>query len=261
MDCRESEQMMMADVDGELDAPTVACLRAHLATCAACRTAHAALSDLHAEIRQHATVHVAPSHLRHRIIASLPRKPARRKFAAWPWAWINFAAAAAFSAAFATMLMLRLSAPSPADQLEQEIVSSHFRSLMADHLTDVASSDQHTVKPWFTGKLDFSPPVFDLAQQGFPLIGGRLDYLAGRTVAALAYHRHKHVVNLFVWPEKPGTVASAAFRMSARQGYQLASWTEGGFRYEAVSDTNAQELTEFRRLLESQLRKASYGVE
>lgn len=257
MDCRESEQLIMAEVDGELDAGAIALLRAHVATCAACRAAHVALTALHVGIRRHATTYVAPPHLRHRIIAALPRAPARRKFAAWPWAWINFAAASAFSVAFATMLTLQLSTPSSADQLEQEIVNNHFRSLMADHLTDVASSDQHTVKPWFTGKLDFSPPVFDLAQQGFPLVGGRLDYLAGRSVAALAYRHRQHVVNLFVWPEKAGTVANTPFHMSTRQGYQVASWSGGGFRYEAVSDMNAQELAEFSRLLELHLKKDS----
>lgn len=250
MTCSESEQLMMADVDGELDATTLARLRAHLATCAECRTAHAALTDLHADIRRHAPTHLAPAHLRQQIIAALPRTPPRRRAATWPWAWINLGAAAAFGTAFATMLTLHMPAPSSTNQLEQEVVDNHFRSLMANHLTDVASSDQHTVKPWFTGKLDFSPPVFDLAPQGFPLVGGRLDYLAGRTVAALAYRHHQHVLNLFVWPEKSGSLVSSPLHMSVRQGYQLASWSEGGFRYEAVSDLNVEELAQFRRQLE-----------
>lgn len=255
MDCKESKQLMMADADGELDAATVARLRAHLATCVDCRAAHGAVIGLHAQIRRHMTAHVAPVHLRQRIIAALPRAPARRKVAAWPWAWINLGAAAAFGTAFATMLTLQLSVPSSTDQLEQEVVDNHFRSLMADHLTDVASSDQHTVKPWFTGKVNFSPPVFDLVQQGFPLVGGRLDYLAGRAVAALAYRHRQHVVNLFVWPEKAGVSMSTPLHMSARQGFQLVSWSGGGFRYEAVSDLNAEELAQFKLLLELQLHK------
>lgn len=257
MVCSESEQLLMADVDGELDAADAARLRAHLAACDACRTAHAALTGLHKAIKRQATAYVAPSHFRQLLAASLPRAQARRKFAAWPWVWINFGAAVAFSSAFAVMLALHVSVPSASDLLEQEIVNDHFRSLMAEHLTDVASSDKHTVKPWFSGKLDFSPPVFDLAQQDFPLIGGRLDYLAGRTVAALAYRHRKHVINLFVWPEQAGIVANKPLHLSTRQGYQLASWSENGFHYEAVSDMDVQELGEFRRLLALHSKKES----
>ena len=253
MECKASEQLLMSEVDGELDAAAVANVRAHLATCTECRAAHAGLISLSAEIKRQATAHVAPSHLRHQIIASLPSAPARRKFAGRPWGWVNFAATA-FSAVLVTTLVLHQSTTPLPDQVEQEIVNSHFRSLLADHLTDVASSDQHTVKPWFSGKLDFSPPVFDFAQQGFPLIGGRLDYVAGRTVAALAYRRRQHVVNLFVWPELNGSKANATLQVSSRQGYQVAKWSEGGFRYEAVSDANAQELAELRHLLDLRLK-------
>lgn len=254
MECKESEQLLMADVDGELDAATVSQLRAHLAVCPACCAAHAGLAGLHVEIKRQATTYVAPSHLRHRIITALPSTPVHRKFAGWSWGWINFAATA-FSAVFITTLVLHQSVPSPTDTLEQEIVNSHFRSLLADHLTDVVSTDQHKVKPWFTGKLDFSPPVFDFAQQGFALIGGRLDYVAGRTVAALAYRRHQHIVNLFVWPEQGESVPGTTLHVSSRQGYQLAKWSEGGFSYEAVSDLNAEELAELRNLLDLRLKK------
>ena len=201
MDCRQSEQLIMADVDGELDAATVAQLRAHLATCAGCRTARAALTDLHADIRSHATTHAAPTHLRQQIVAALPSTQARRGVSVWPRTWIKLGAAVAFSSAFASVVTLHFTTAPFGDQLEQEVVDNHFRSLMVDHLTDVASSDQHTVKPWFTGKLNFSPPVVDLMQQGFQLVGGRLDYLGGHTVAALAYRHRQHVINLFVWPD------------------------------------------------------------
>ena len=260
MDCRESEQLIMAEVDGELDASAIAHLRAHLATCAACSAARAALKGLRAALKQQTTVHVAPTELRQRV-ALLARQtmrtmPVRRRLAGGlPWAWINFGAVAVFSAVFASMLLFHPSAPNATEQLEQEIVSSHFRSLMVDHLTDIASSDQHTVKPWFSGKLDFSPPVFDLAAQGFALIGARLDYLDGRTVAALAYRRHKHVLNLFVWPSKSD--ATAPLHISSRQGYQIASWSAGGFRYEAISDMNVHEFEEFKRQLELQLKQGN----
>jgi anti-sigma factor RsiW len=122
---------------------------------------------------------------------------------------------------------------------------------MADHLADVASSDQHTVKPWFSGKLDFSPTVVDFAQQGFPLIGGRLDYLNQRPVAALAYRHRQHVVNLFVWPDK--TRRDAPQQIVSRQGYQLIHWTEAGMCYWVISDMNIQDLSEFKRLLVTQI--------
>jgi anti-sigma factor RsiW len=248
MDCKQAEQMMMADLDGELDAPGVVHLRAHLASCDACRAAHAGLARLGAMVRDEAGGHPAPAHLRQRIMAALPAAaPARRPVRNWPWAWINFGAAAAFGLLLATTELLPLLKASPVDQLEQEVVNSHFRSLMADHLTDVASSDQHTVKPWFAGKLDFSPPVVDLAAQGFPRVGGRRDSRGGRTVAGLAYRRHQHVINLFIWPA--GDAGSAALRISSRQGYQIASWRENGFEYKAVSDMNGQDLASFERLL------------
>lgn len=177
-----------------------------------------------------------------------PPRPRRAAILSrWPWTWINLGAAAVSTAAFAVTLGLYLAQPSPAEQLEQELVASHFRSLLPDHLTDVASTDQHTVKPWFTGKLDFAPPVTDLAAQGYPLIGGRLDYIRQRPVAALAYRHRKHVLNLYEWPA-PAASAQAP-RASVRQGYQLLRWTQGGMQYAAISDMAAPDLVQFAQLL------------
>ncbi|MGD1089955.1 MAG: anti-sigma factor, partial [Verrucomicrobiota bacterium] len=133
--------------------------------------------------------------------------------------------------------------PSAEQRLTQEVVSSNIRSLMADHMLDVVSTDQHTVKPWFNGKLDFSPPVKDLAAQEFPLIGGRLDYIGGRSVAALIFHRNKHVINLFIWPvnEKDSKPAASA----SIQGYNVIHWSEAEMTFWAVSDLNEKELLEF----------------
>ena len=118
-----------------------------------------------------------------------------------------------------------------------------MRSLMAEHLFDVRSSDQHTVKPWFTGKIDFAPEVTDFAAQGFPLVGGRLDYVAGRSVAALVYQRNKHVINIYIWPGETGSA------ITQKDGFNFDHWTEHGMTYWAVSDLNSMELDQLARLI------------
>jgi anti-sigma factor RsiW len=136
------------------------------------------------------------------------------------------------------------------DVLARELISSHVHSLMATHLTDVLSSDGHTVKPWFKGQLDFSPPVKNLSKEGFALVGGRLDYVGDRPVAAIVYQRRKHVINLFVWPSTSESAVSTTTQ--TRQGYHMINWTEGGLTFWAVSDLNEEELGEFVRLVQNQ---------
>jgi anti-sigma factor RsiW len=138
--------------------------------------------------------------------------------------------------------------PDPVDAVAQEVVSSHVRASMGEHLFDVRSTDQHTVKPWFLGKLDFSPPVNDLAQAGFPLTGGRLDYVAGRTVAALVYMRGQHTINVFVWPDASDVTRSSAARTI--RGFHVRHWTLGGMSYWAVSDVNDADLDQFVHALQ-----------
>ena len=158
-------------------------------------------------------------------------------------------AASALAAAilFGASLALAVRNPSSDDRLAAEVTAGHARSLLADHLLDVASTDQHTVKPWFQGRTDFAPPVIDLKEQGFPLVGGRLDFLDGRTVAGLVYRRRQHVINLFIWPAADG--GGSGVITASRRGFNLAHWTASGLNYWAVSDLNGEELTEFAGLM------------
>jgi anti-sigma factor RsiW len=153
-------------------------------------------------------------------------------------------------AALAASLLLVFSPMQTRTSLQEEVIAGHVRSLLVDHLTDVATSDQHTVKPWFNGKIDFSPPVVDLAPQGFPLVGGRVDYLDGRVVAALVYKRHGHLINVFVWP-----APAAASRISSRDGYNIENWSKDGLTFWAVSDTAADDLVRLREAFVQQSGK------
>jgi anti-sigma factor RsiW len=139
--------------------------------------------------------------------------------------------------------------------VSDEVVASHVRSLLVDHLTDVATSDQHTVKPWFNGKIDFAPPVVDLAREGFPLAGGRVDYIGGRVVAALVYKRQSHVINLFVWPASSDGATATVRTTASRDGYNLENWRVGGLNFWAVSDGNADDLARFRDAFSNQTSK------
>jgi anti-sigma factor RsiW len=262
MDCKHSQEMMSAYLDAELGAADLRQVEGHLASCGTCQAALAELRALQDQIAAQATRHAAPEHLKHRIHAALqaerPRPadaPGQRNRRAWPWAWINLGLAGAATAAFAVTLTLYLGQPSANELMEQELVASHFHALMPDHLADVASTDQHTVKPWFAGKLDFSPPVYDLAAHGYTLVGGRLDYLQRRPVAALAYRHRQHIMNLYVWPDAGGR--DSAPRAAARQGFHLLRWSQDGMQYSAVSDMNPQDLAEFARLLHDKVAQSA----
>jgi anti-sigma factor RsiW len=141
--------------------------------------------------------------------------------------------------------MVTLLPPGADSVVDQELVSSHVRSLQPGHLTDVQTTNQHIVKPWFNGRIDFSPPVPELADQGFPLAGGRLDSIDGKTVAAIVYHRRLHTVNLFVWPAR-----DAAGRSFVKDGFSVKEWSRNGLRYAAVSDISPTELQQFHKLFE-----------
>jgi len=251
VNCPETRDLIHGYIDGELDLVHSLAVEQHLQGCAECTEVYARQQALHAAIKSGSLYYAVPSHLQKRIQSSIrqaaraeamPRRP--------PWRALSLVAALAALLALAVGLLYLWPHTPASGLLAQEVVSSHIRSLMAEHLSDVASSDKHTVKPWFDGKLDFSPPVEDLAAQGFPLIGGRLDYLDNRPVAALVYGRNKHFINLFVWPAAQGD--SGDLPPSEIQGYNLLHWTQGGMTFWAVSDLNTQEFQEFVRLIQTQ---------
>jgi anti-sigma factor RsiW len=167
-----------------------------------------------------------------------------------PWRWAAIAASLAFIAILTWRVAPLLDSPAGDDRLIQEVTANHVRSLMVAHLVDIPSSDRHVVKPWFTGKLDFAPSVPDLTEQGFPLIGGRLDYLDNRGVAAVVYKRREHVINVFIWPA--AHTASGESKTATHQGYHHLRWSDSSMVYWAVSDLNGRELEEFVRLLQTQ---------
>jgi anti-sigma factor RsiW len=256
MSCELTQRFVPGYLDGELDLVRTIEMETHLKSCAVCARELESQQGLRDALRRGSLAHAAPPALRDRIHSSLgvstaSKDPERaRAWYALPnWRWAAaFAVLAVFSVT-SWQLVAVLRGPSNDQRIEAEVFSSHVRSLEANHLMDVASTDQHTVKPWFDGKLDFSPPVEDLASDGYPLVGGRLDYLEGREVAALVYQRRKHFINVFVWPDASG--AKSARAMESWQGYNLIRWSRGGFQFWAASDVSAPDLAEFVRLLDS----------
>ena len=250
MRCPETQTLIHGYVDGELDLIKCLEIEQHLEACPTCAQAHAGLQAVRVAVQNSSLYFQAPAGLATRVQSSLrgasradriPGVSARRLLAV--------AASLALVTAGGWGLLRALSVRSADVFLTQELVASHVRSqMLPSHQFDVASSDAHTVKPWFEGKLDFSPPVKDLVAQGFPLIGGRLDYLHGRAVAALAYQRRKHFINLFIWPSSPDD--ERAPTTATRQGFHILQWTISGMMFCAVSDLNPGELQEFALLIQ-----------
>jgi anti-sigma factor RsiW len=264
--CGDNELVLNALLDGELDAANALSCEAHLRICPGCSAELERLRSIRAAVGKPGVGHAAPSELRKRVLDALqlaargepvpesarpipsgasigrpssspPRTPARTAFR-------RFAPLGASLGALAASVVLALYVLAPRPSIQDEIVSNHVRSLLAAHLTDVATSDRHVVKPWFNGKVDFAPPVIDLADAGFPLVGGRLDVVHGRVAAALVYRRHQHVINLFVWPEGSREAGSAS--STRHDGYTVVRWSADGLELAAVSDVDPQELTAFR---------------
>jgi anti-sigma factor RsiW len=248
MTCDVAQPFLDAYVDRELEASDSLNIEQHLKTCESCSRLHARLETLRGVIEAQAPRYRAPDALRKRIQSDLrasTRPPALRFKAVFDWRWGAIAASVLVLTAAIWQMQLR-----PRQErdtlIAREIVSSHVRSLMANHLVDEPSSDQHTVKPWFAGKLDFSPAVKNLDTEGFPVAGGRLDYIDNRPVAAIVYRRRQHVINLFVWPSAPGS--GEARSSVTMNGFNTIGWRSDGMRYWAISDLNKQELELFSRL-------------
>ena len=250
MSCKDTRALLDGYVDGELDLVRSLEIERHLQECVACSQVYKGRQTLRRAINGGSLYFNPPANLQ-RHVRSVVRKASKAEGTApgSSWRWIMIAASLALIAIIAWSLIHLVSVPSADELLTQEVISSHVRSLMADHLSDVPSSDSHTVKPWFSGKLDFSPPVRDLSSQGFALVGGRLDYLEKRSVVALVYQRRQHFINLFIWPSMSDS--SSGEKMLTRQGYNLTHWTSSGMTYWAVSDLNNSELEVFVRAVKS----------
>lgn len=256
MDCTEARDLLDAYADNELGLADAARLNRHLHGCAACRAELAALQALSRTLRAEVPYFPAPAALRQRVLAALPAaaapaatpSPARRRVAGWgvqAWASIGTSVVAAGILVLATALWLQRPAAT-GNTLAPQIVASHVRALLSGHPIDVISSDEHTVKPWFNGRLDYAPPVVDLAAQRFPLTGGRVDYVGGRRVAVLTYHAGGHPIALYLFPaaghaQPPETQSD--------EGYTLEDWTAGGMRYWAITDAEPAVLQRFVKAL------------
>jgi anti-sigma factor RsiW len=251
MTCDEAEILVHALIDRELDAGHAREVEEHIAGCPRCAAQLQAYREMSKAVAGADLRYAAPLKLRRRIEVSLPQPwvPNRRAVLR------GFAMGSAVSAIAATGLVAIVLRNDDEQRILSEVVSAHLRSLQAGHLTDVLSTDQHTVKPWFSGKLDVAPPVVDLTAQGFTLIGGRLDYVDTRAIGAIVYRRRSHVINLFV--AKTASTERQAAKTETLQGFNVRRWSEGGLNYWAVSDLAADELADFGAKFENALRTST----
>ena len=247
MDCPNAQNLLDAYLDGELDALRSSEIADHLHGCAGCAQSLEERQTIRSRLKSPSLYFKAPDALQKSIRHSLRQAAKAEAPSRWftaSWLKIAMPAAAAVLVLFTLMPLFR---GPQRDRLPEEAVTNHVRSLMVDHLADVASTDEHTVKPWFNGKVNFSPPVSDLAKQGFPLIGGRLDYLDNKPVAALVYQRDKHIINVFVWPSASSReIDSSSYN---QQGYHVIRWASAAFNFCVVSDLEITQLQQFATLL------------
>jgi len=234
--CADQDLLLGGLLDGELDAANTAMVEAHVTRCEACREELERLHAIRNLMSMDGVRHAGPQSLQNRVAALPELSPDRRRATRLP-GWLAPGLTGALAASLA---MITLVPAQSRSALDEQLVSSHVRSLQPGHLTDVRTTNQHIVKPWFNGRIDFAPPVPELAGQGFPLVGGRLDSINGKTVAAIVYGRRLHTVNLYVWPAKAEGV-----RSSVEDGFSVLEWSDGGLRFAVVSDISPQELKDF----------------
>ncbi len=247
MSCERTGTVLHGYFDNELDALGAAEFERHLGSCPECAGALAALRSLRVSLNSAQLYEKTPPSFRSQVLSTLgAAKPVTIIPSQRPWRWLAIAAAMILCAYTGWRVASLAHGHDYDAALAAEVVDAHLRSLQPGHTSDVVSTDQHTVKPWFAGKLDFAPPVRDFAEQGFPLQGGRLDVVRGRTIAALVYGRRKHIVNVFIWPTAE---RDSPPRQGSQQGYQWMDWRKGGMEFCAVSDTAGADLVVLQRLL------------
>jgi anti-sigma factor (TIGR02949 family) len=249
--CEKSQTRLHAYFDGELDAIGAAEFERHLESCPDCETRLAAEDKLRSALAGAQLYARAPETLRKKLLTALPKAAVppplkdTRSSLEKSWRWLAIAASVILAAILGTQYLEKLNHYSQQQAMAAVIVDAHLRSLQPGHLEDVISTDQHTVKPWFDGKIDFAPPVRDFANDGFPLLGGRLDVIDSRTAAALVYGRRKHIVNVFVEKTQPGDSQNTSGEL---QGYHWVSWQQNNFTFTAVSDTAYADLDQLKQL-------------
>lgn len=249
MTCELTQTVLHGYLDGELDAARAADFERHLVSCPECVTALEAQESLHSSIQRAALYERAPASLRQKLQKELGARtrssvtPIRNPA---PWRWLAIAATLLLAISLGWRLLPGLRGTTGQTAIASAIVDAHLRSLQPGHLEDVQSTDQHTVKPWFDGKIDFAPPVHDFVSEGFPLQGGRLDVVAGRNVAVLIYARRKHLINVFVWPT---TEPDSAPQSGSQLGYHWLQWRKSGMELYAISDVSPEDLAELQRFL------------
>jgi anti-sigma factor RsiW len=254
MTCDESEILLQALIDGELDAGHARDVENHVESCPHCAAMLKDYREMSLAMADAGVRYTAPAALRARIEAALPQP---RQLQSRRAVLRGFAMGSAVSALAATGLVAVVLRHDDMERIQSEVVSAHLRSLQAGHLTDVVSTDQHTVKPWFNGRLDVSPPVIDLTAQGFTLIGGRLDYVDARPIGAVVYRRRQHVINLFV--AQTSSTEHRNVKSETLQGFNIHRWTEGGLNYWAISDLGTDELAEFCQKFERAVKSGTAG--
>ena len=251
MACNDNQRLLHAYLDGELDLVRSIEFEDHLKSCLDCSRDFANQQALRKSLQAANLYQRAPESLKIKIRAQLPRAMPAKPIATGRRTaieWLAVAAAIIVAIVLGAKVIPSVGGREQTNLLAEQIVANHIRSLQPGHLFDVESTDQHTVKPWFDGRLDFAPPVSDLADKGFPLVGGRLDYLDHRDVAALVYGRQKHFINVFIWPSESKTTKVP--EVQTVRGYNLVFWQQDGMIFCAASDLNAAELERFAQLLQ-----------